>query len=89
MAERRSVGSFIWPHLAAHEPVEAQPVRRDQISPLAAAMYPSHLPKPPPPAPKPRLDARGNFSGLFSQHGRRNCAALGLSENRESLNGHR
>ena len=53
MTQRRSVGSFIWPHLAAHEPVEPQPsARRAPTSPLAAAMYPAHVPKPPPPAPR-------------------------------------
>jgi hypothetical protein len=55
MPERRSVGSFIWPHLAAHEPAELQPVRREPPSPLAAAMYPAHVPKPPPPTPRPKM----------------------------------
>jgi hypothetical protein len=56
--ERRSAASFIWPHLAAHEPVEAAPVRRERNL-LAESMYPGHRSNapapPPPPAPRPKL----------------------------------
>jgi hypothetical protein len=55
MATRAEQATSIWPHLPTQA---AEPQRRDQAtSPLAASMYPAHVPKPPRPAPAPRAQA--------------------------------
>jgi hypothetical protein len=53
MADRPSAAAALYPHLISGKP--AEPERRHQAtSPLAASMYPNHVPKPPPPTPRPR-----------------------------------
>jgi len=51
---RHDIAAQIWPHLAK----EREPSRERQrpISPLAAAMYPAHVPK-----PKPYYDDRASL----------------------------
>jgi hypothetical protein len=55
MPDRATAAGQIWPHLPSDKPAEPQLVRREPTSPLAQSMYPSLMPKPPPPGPRPRL----------------------------------
>jgi hypothetical protein len=48
-----SAAAAIYPHLRRAEVSTPEEPRRN-TSPLAAAMYPNHVPKPPPPAPRPQ-----------------------------------
>jgi hypothetical protein len=55
MADRPSAAKSVYPHLPSAGEVVTRDEPRREISPLARSMYPSLTPKPPPPAPRPKL----------------------------------
>jgi hypothetical protein len=57
MVDRPSAAKSVYPHLpsAGEVTTSNEPRRNAPTSPLAQSMYPSLTPKPPPPAPRPKL----------------------------------
>jgi hypothetical protein len=66
MTQRNEMAAVIWPHLARHRPAPRE--TPGSTSPLAAAMYPNHAPKPPQPYNWHREATLRNLRELNAKH---------------------